>query len=242
MNRLHHLVETLRENIPLLATMGDAELVLLNYGSTDGMHEWCMANLSRHMDSGLVRYFVTREPIYFVHPHAKNIAHRMALGDILVNLDADNYILEGYVKFLKECFSKGDCILASPTFDACGNPGCFGKIAVKKNFFCGVGGYDESIDYGWGWEDNHLINRMMWKYGLPVVVCDPSLCRTIFHSDEERVRHCKVKDMKSNMEETKSRLHELSLKKEYVANKGVNWGWAKDLDGALSQDQDLAYG
>jgi glycosyltransferase involved in cell wall biosynthesis len=229
MNRLHHLKETLIENIPLVEKFDNVELIILNYGSTDGMHYWCKDNLKNQINSGRVKYFYTEKPKQFLHSHAKNIAHKKANGDILINLDADNYIVEGYIEFVLECFEKQNCIIASPPLDHFGKPGCFGKIAVKKQTFYEIGGYEEKIDYGWAWEDNHLINRILWNYGIPIIMTDSKLCKTIEHDDEDRIKYCKGKNMEHNKQLTMNMLQESNLKKEYVANKNNSWGYIDEL-------------
>lgn len=229
MGRLHHLKQTFQVNLKIAAQYPNCEFILLNYGSQDQMHEWCKENMMKYIDKGIVKYFITKEPTYFSHSHAKNIAYKQATGDILVNLDADNYIVAGYIKFISDVLAKNECIIAAPPVDLFGNTGCFGKIALKKEYFYNVGGYEEAIDYGWGWEDNHLLNRAVWYNKVPVIFVDPSLCHTILHGDEERAENSKSKDLFLNEQLTKAKLLELQKTGDFVANKGRKWGYAKDL-------------
>jgi glycosyltransferase involved in cell wall biosynthesis len=231
MNRLHHLRQTLPENIKT-ARGKDAEIVLLDYNSQDGMREWCRENISDAVEEGLIKYIRTEKPTHFIHTHAKNIAYKNASGDIIVNLDADNYIVDGYIEFINKAL-ESDVIVASYPTDRNGIAGSFGKIAIKKEIFLQIGGYDENIKSGWAWEDNHLLNRLLWMFNPTVVMTDPKLCLTIDHSNEERVLNCTGKDMQSNMRETVEMLARVRINKKYVANEGREWGKADDLTTCL---------
>lgn len=230
MNRLHHLRQTLPINIEMMESREDVEFVLLNYGSKDEMHDWCFKNLSKHIITGQLKYLRTKKPTHFVHSHAKNIAHKNAKGDILINLDADNFIVEGYLEFVLNEFAKSNCLVVSPPTDKNGNAGSFGKIAVSANTFYDVGGYEELINLGWAWEDNHFINRVIWHCGIPVIMSNSNFCETIDHSNEERVLNCIGKNMDFNRETTAKMLDSSRKNSDYVANRGKNWGHADDLE------------
>jgi glycosyltransferase involved in cell wall biosynthesis len=234
MGRLHHLKETLPKNLETAESHADHEFVLLNYGSKDGMHEWCRENLRPHIISGRLKYFRTNAPDSFLHSHAKNIAHRRASGEIIVNLDADNYLVDGYVEFVMENLKEGR-IITSPENDIDGVPGCFGKIALFKEQFYSVNGYEEDIEMGWAWEDNHLINRIIWQNDINPIKAPRELCRTISHGDDERLSNCNGngRDILAGKESTWAMLMESRKKQSYIANVGRRWGHASDLSSDL---------
>ena len=229
MGRLHHLKLTLPKNLETAESYPDHEFILLNYGSKDAMHEWCVENLRDQISSGRLKYFRTEKPTFFMHSHAKNLACRQATGQIIINLDADNYLVPGYVEFAADSLAGGRCIVASHPEDAFGVAGSFGKIAVLKEHFYSVNGYDEDIDYGWGWEDNHFINRVVWQNHIEIVMADKALCRVIEHGNDERVENCMGKDMSRNQAATWRKLMDARSRGRYVANEGVPWGFASDL-------------
>ena len=51
-------------------------------------------------ESGRIRYLVTRTPRHYNMSHSRNIAFLAAQGEIVVNVDADNYIGSGFVAHL----------------------------------------------------------------------------------------------------------------------------------------------
>ena len=84
---------------------------------------------------------------------AKNLAHNAAEGDILVNVDADNYLSIQYVNGVLEIF-KDDCdVIVYSEEDNVG-----GRIAISRNNFSRLGGYDERFK-DWGYDDIDFIYR-----------------------------------------------------------------------------------
>src|SRR5690349_9158200 len=91
MNRLHQLEETLLQNIKDNEGYDNLEFVVLNYNSQDGMDEWVREHLSDYISIGKVNYYKTSEPTIFSHSHSKNLMFKLAKGDIVCNVNADNY-------------------------------------------------------------------------------------------------------------------------------------------------------
>jgi len=225
MNRLHHLSNTLPKNLQIISSL-DSEIVVLDYGSTDGLHEWI-----QDLNSDNLKYFYTGEPQYFFAAHAKNVAHKLASGDILCNLDADNFLVPGYTEFLYESFSKDRNIIipSSPT-DPDGNNGTCGKIAVTKEAFYSVNGYDESQNEGWGWDDTNFQYRARMHNNLTIVPCVVTFNKAISHSNEERVVNYPNKNILETQQKSVDNLNEIEQQKRYVANVGKEWGKAIVLD------------
>src|ERR1700748_3109986 len=90
MNRLMHLSETLPRNIRENMDYPNVEFVVLNYNSRDDMDNWIKYNMMDYIRSGILKYYKTTEPAYFDRSHSKNMALRLATGDILCMVDADN--------------------------------------------------------------------------------------------------------------------------------------------------------
>ena len=226
MGRLHHLQRTI---IPNLLNAEDCEFVIVNYNSNDGLHEWVGQNLRSWIDRGIVKYYRTKEPKFFFAAHAKNIAHRQATGDILCNIDADNFIIEGYKEFLLDVFKQKKCMVVSPSLDIFGNPGCCGKIAVLREHFYSVNGYDEDLTFGWCWEDTNLHYRAKHLNDLTSILTETKFCKTIKHYNEERYKNFENKNLQKSQQMGVNRLNEIMETKDYIANKNREWGYAKDL-------------
>lgn len=216
MDRLHHLMQTLPINIKNTESYQNKEFIVLDYGSKDNLKEW--------IKPYNVKFFRTEKPKYFIAAHAKNIAHRQATGDILCNLDADNYLVEGFPEYINELFQSKNCILGSGPVDLFGNAGCCGKIALKKEHFYSVNGYDEEQNLGWGWDDTSLRYRAKMHNNLEEVICDPKWSIVINHSNEERVKNYVIKNIEESRDWSVERLKYLAINKKYVVNQNKNWG------------------
>jgi glycosyltransferase involved in cell wall biosynthesis len=222
MGRLHHLAQTMPSN---LFVAPKSEFVICDYNSQDGLYEWARDNLK-----GKVVYVRTRTPQYFCAGHAKNIAHRHATGDILCNLDADNFLVPGFPEYLEQLFTERPNIcVTSFSQDFALNHGCAGKIAVRREHFYSVNGYDEGQDQGWGWDDTNYSFRVRMHNSLELVELDRKWNRAIGHGNHERVKNYPVRDIEKTEKWSVDRLKAIAENKDYVANKGVEWGAAPDL-------------
>jgi hypothetical protein len=154
-NRLEHAKLTIPRNLEMLRSYPETEMVLLNYGSEEDLDGWVKEYLSDWIADGKLLYGVTRAPTYFKIAHAKNCAHGMARGDVLVNLDSDNWLSQSYIDLVLDSFNRHD----NPIVKGWGR-GYGGRLAVRRNVFEFVGGYDERM-VTWGYEDLDLYDRIM---------------------------------------------------------------------------------
>jgi len=156
----------------------DVEFVLVNYMSPDELDDWVSTRLSRV--EGLV-YVRLREPLPWHVCKAKNMGHRATTGDVIVNLDADNFLGEGYVSRVVAEVGPGN---ASRLV---GHPSVGGRIAVHRDDFFAVGGYDESLA-PMGHEDNDLEARLVLN-GVKVAHW-PRGPLPVDNTDEQRAEFC----------------------------------------------------
>lgn len=195
MGRRHHLAETLPRNLADNAHYPDLEFVLLDYNSGDGLEEWVAASLREQLESGRVTYYRTTEQSFFDRSHARNVAFRLARGEILCNVDADNFTGQGFASYVNERFGSHRGVFLQPDFEGAhrGLRDAFGRLCVRRADFLNVEGYDEGLkDYGW--EDNDLCMRLR-KSGLrPLFFEDDRFLRYIAHDNEERMAHGMLAD------------------------------------------------
>lgn len=194
-NRINHFKETFPQNISENLAEG-IDFLILDYNSNDGLQEWVFENYSTLMQCNIVHYYRTDEPSEFSHSHSKNIAFKLADGDIVCNVDADNFIGPKFHKYLEEIFdSKANCFICSTsrTFNSLGknnwitgSSDLLGRIAIRKKDFLEVGGYDETFA-GYGFEDSDLINRLEMKGLERVVLTDSKFLKVIKHNDSLRL-------------------------------------------------------
>lgn len=152
-----HLHKTYLQNIEDNADYPWIEFVLVNYNSEDGLHEWAQHTLPPFIERGLVNYYYTPEPPLFHASIAKNLAHKVAKGDIVCNLDADNFTGKDFALYLNYLmFDRGDNHIFH--FKKAPYWGTEGRIALTRKNFLALGGYDESFE-SIGHQDHDLINR-----------------------------------------------------------------------------------
>lgn len=190
MNRLHHIKETLQRNIEDNLDYPNAEFVLLDYNSSDGLQEWVKENLNEFVLAGKLIYARTESPSYFRRSHSRNLAFKIATGDLVCNVDADNFIGSGFATFLANIFRK-----TRNVFVAADNTGKYYRINDAVGRFCGwredffdINGYDEKID-GYGFEDVDLCERLHQLGRKKVVIKDVSYLKTVEHDHAERVKN-----------------------------------------------------
>ena len=184
MNRLYHLQETLEKNILDNYLPEDVEFILLDYNSTDGLEEWVRQNMQSYIDTGILVYYKTIEPEHYHRSHSRNMSFRLSNAEILCNLDADNFLGEGFASFIINEFENNDNIFYTSNISF---GDIVGRVAVRKEDFLKIKGYNEALQ-GYGCEDTDLIARLT-QSGLTQKRFDnPAFYHCIQHSNEERVK------------------------------------------------------
>ena len=170
MNRLDHLKITLPQNLNNNSNYKEIiEFLILDYSSTDGLKDWLFSEYYEMITDGYINYYRVENRKSYSHSHSKNQAFKLAQGEIICNIDADNFTGPQFAGYLIDQFDTKDSIflsttsrtfLSSKTKDwITGDSDVLGKIAVRKSDFLRVRGYDESFT-GYGFEDADLINRL----------------------------------------------------------------------------------
>lgn len=196
-NRLHHLSKTLPKNLTDNEPFSDLEFVVLNYNSDDKLDDWVHDNFAHQVEAGRLAYYEMIEEYpgqyqYFNIAHAKNVSHRLALGDIVVNVDADNFTGEGFADWVNLLPWELDIIAVPMYIDVVregiiSNPrGVGGRICMSRFDFLKLGGYDETLGETWGMDDTDLVQRVT-NAGLTHVEIPGRYLDAITHDDEERI-------------------------------------------------------
>lgn len=187
MNRLEHLQETLPLNIDLNKSYPSIEFVLLDYSSTDGLETWINTNLQEHLNSGILKYYKAFGYQHFDRSHSRNMMFKLAEGDIICNIDADNYMGNGFAQYIGDIFSKDPQSLIIPNEKlSYFNRDVIGKFCALKEDFLEVGGYDEEMN-GYGFEDNDLYTRLQTLDRTVRFLDNPQFMKGIKHGDEKRI-------------------------------------------------------
>lgn len=224
MDRLFHLKQTYLKNIENMSSYPDAEFILLDYGSKDGLEDWVKANLSERISSGRVAYYRTADPKNWVAAHAKNMAQRLASGDILCNLDSDILMPKMFCEYIESVFSqKPAVIMAFESEDPYGNNGCAGMVIARKEHFYSVNGYDENIKDGWGYDDMNFQFRCRMHNSLELFV-PPKVCLCIPHPNEVRTANCIDRNIENTRKQSMDKTERCASDRDYVANRSSSWG------------------
>ena len=195
--RLHQLEQTMPQNLEWNRSYPNLEFVLLDYNSQDGLEEWVKQHMQQHIASGRLKYFKFPTPEYYSFSHAKNLAMRLAEGEIICNLDADNFTADRFAFYLAEQLEHVDflvgCSTDNGTFDSDGDQGVTGRFAIRKSLFNHMGGYDERMD-SWGFEDHDLFHRLQ-LLNCSSKTIDSKYLKCITHGDEERNAFTRFKNI-----------------------------------------------
>ncbi|WP_169927065.1 galactosyltransferase-related protein [Mucilaginibacter auburnensis] len=191
MNRLHQLKITLPQNITDNEDYEELEFIILDYNSEDGMEEWVQKNFSHYIDNGRLVYYKTNDPSSWSPSHSKNVAFKLATGDVLCSIWADYYTGKGFANYVNKTFQDFDNIVLTPidfyntkkNYKPAGD--VLGKVCVKKSDFIKVEGFDERMDRH-GFEDYDFINRLEMIGIERKLIEDFTYLNYISHGDEER--------------------------------------------------------
>jgi hypothetical protein len=192
MDRLHHVGPTLLHNLYVCRNL-PVELVVLDYGSTDGFVDWMASkraewNKGPHAPNGrcLLNVYRFDGPKVFHSSHAKNMVHRLAQGEIVCNIDADTYISEGLTEMLVRELSDGRKFLGPANY------AFYGTLGFVRSDFDELGGYDEDM-VGYSYEDTDLALRAE-RFGLTRFILPAGYNVRITHDDHERMKNFVLKD------------------------------------------------
>ncbi len=210
MGRTHHLQQTLPRNLAdnVDWSRPDAvEFVVLDYSSRDGLAEWITTDrgLRPYLDAGILRFARTEGRTHFRHSHAKNMAHSLAVGDVLCNVDADNYTGRGFTDYLRTVFRRRpNAVVATNRFDRRLNAerykGSMGRVALSAENFALLGGYDEGARFrGWSGEDTDLLIRAFRMRLRLIMIRKRRFLEVVPHSDLERIRNTEYVDVEAEL-------------------------------------------
>lgn len=200
MNRLQFLSKTLPVNLAENKDHAGVEFLVLDYNSGDNMEAWVRDNMSEYLESGLLKYYKTYDPVYFHLGHSKNMIMRMATGEIIGMVDADNFAGPGYTRWVEETFRVNgpNSITTTLRKDSIPYRDQGGKLCFSKDLFHAVKGFDEEL-IGYGMDDVDLANRLENAGGKRVFLEEEKYLLYIGHSENERVKNYRYTNLLSNI-------------------------------------------
>lgn len=119
----------------------DCELILLDYQSPDNLQDYIFSNFEKELESGKLKYFYLTNDYNFSCAYAKNVAHRLASGNVLFNLDADGYITSSLIKELRQL--KDNQLFVPRLYGD--DEGTYGRLGYVRDTFYKLNGYNEYV-------------------------------------------------------------------------------------------------
>jgi len=232
MDRLADLSQTLPFNLGY-ERYPDVEFVLLDYGSKkDDVAAWVKANLSDYISNGKLNFYRTDEPQHYSMGISRNIAFKAATGDVVVNVDADNYIVW---RTAPQAPDRTFCEYLNILANQCeGRRGMFAKGKrllrgrlgfFKKEFMDELGGYDEEM-VGYGYDDIDLLRRG-WASGYELYWFGGIYLERIKTSSKQKGENMPIKNWKES-EKLNQQLGYKKIEQGILkANEGKPWGKAR---------------
>jgi hypothetical protein len=218
-NRFYQLQQTFEANLELISRDAGTEWVILNFNSRDALHDFMMERLPDLPGNVVYARDLIDRPWH--SSIAKNVAHRLASGDVLFNLDGDNYIADA-LDLVRPQFANG--IKGLHLWSGVRRDGTFGRIAFAREVFYELGGYDESF-HPVAFQDCDLLLRAVARR-LPLASVRSSPDAALKNTKEATMMNCKLEGMswKACNEENGKRSHANIQAGRLVANVEVAWG------------------
>src|SRR4030066_270134 len=224
MNRLDDLKLTLPKNIQDNKDYPNIEFILLDYNSTDGLSDWVKNNLYDYIESKKLIFYRTEEPKHYKMSHSRNVVFKLASGDIVSNVDADNYTKKGLACYVNQL---ANAIPSKATFIK-SNQVMHGRIGFyKKEFVDLLGGYDEGL-VGYGFDDRDLFFRSIalgftiLSYGKYYNKTANRIDKNINYDKDSVVYNTKYIEWVNKVISMGN-----LLGNKFKANEGLHWGKAK---------------
>ncbi len=122
------------------------------------IRDWVFSEFRDFLKEGYLKYYHSDRLETWHASIAKNASHSVAEGAILVNLDCDNYTGPEGSQFIVDTFSEYPFNIVLWQFSGKKQDGSFGRIALTRDMFFQLGGYDESF-LPMGYQDDDLLDR-----------------------------------------------------------------------------------
>ncbi|MEO6523839.1 MAG: glycosyltransferase family A protein [Mucilaginibacter sp.] len=190
MNRAEHLKLTLPANIESNKDYKNIEFLILDYNSEDDVQDFVIKSFPSEIENGKLVYYKTLTPDVFNRSHSRNLSFKLATGEIICNIDADNFTGDGFASFIAQQFKIDSDIFLSAFEKNKSNSGdVLGRICLKKEHFHKLRGYDERME-NHGFEDTDFVNRLILS-GLKsfVIPADKGFLHAIKHDDGLRIKN-----------------------------------------------------
>lgn len=229
MNRFHDISRTIIKNIEDNDDYENLEFLLLDYSSSDGLKNWILESehIRNYIDKGRLVVYRTENQKFFRPNHSRNMSFRLATGELIANVDSDNFTHKGYASRINECASVGDnsLLIVPDNFLVRDSNRILlkGRFAVYKNDLEMLHGFDEDLDEGFGHDDLNFVFRAMLA-GFKIVRYEGLFTEDRLETkDKERVKFVKNKNFSEIQKNNSSITYEKISKGKITVNSN-GWG------------------
>jgi hypothetical protein len=171
-------------------TYENIEFLILDYNSSDGLEEYIRNNYQEQLENKKLVYFKIDSVQFYDWTHSRNLAVSLSTGEIVCNLDADNFTGPSFAQYLNDTFNKASDIFLTTYYIPLRKNDVLGRICMLKKHFLEIGGYDERMKH-YGFEDIDLLHRLI-RMGLRKMdISNPLFLNAIQHSNQERISNSK---------------------------------------------------
>lgn len=183
-NRLGQFEQTFEANAEQILAYPEVEWVIVNFNSADALDRF-MGDRLGDLPERIV--YVRESSGRSWHASiAKNVAHRHAAGRVLMNLDCDNLIGDA-LEVVEEYF--GQHYRLAHLWTGVLGDGTYGRIAIDRELFHALGGYDESF-YPMAYQDADLVARAAAMQARCIRVPSPEGLALV-NSKTDSLRNCR---------------------------------------------------
>lgn len=210
-NRAADLKRTLPRMLAAADNSPPAEVVVLDYNSTDGLWNYIRTMLGK---ARLVYRRYTGRDHYHI-AHAYNLAVKASSGDYVAIMGADAVLAPGYVAEARKLIDKGCVWMRGRHYK--------GIVCVQREEFISAGGYDERFEF-YGAEDRDLEARLRRRGGKFGLMPD-GVVSVIRTPNARKVRNYRLDLSKAEMSGRNHEIYDQNVTDGVlVANRGKEWG------------------
>lgn len=206
LNRNDQIMVTLPQNLKdNVEDRAWVEFIVVDFNQDDTLEKWMTnGNFDHYLNDGYLKYYHTKALVSWHASIAKNTAHALGSGNILVNLDGDNFVGVSGAQFVSKQFLNTpvglDENVKSIVFHqhdrSKRGSGTYGRIACRREDFIRVGGYLEWLA-PMSYQDADLVKRLERLTSQPAL-CDGQSEYTwaIKNSKDRSIANCTDKTYK----------------------------------------------
>ena len=240
MNRFWQIKTTLTQNLKdNYLDKEIIEFILVDFNSNDGLKEFVLSECQQELSEGYLKYYFIDKLDTWNASITRNTSHILGNGEILINLDADNFTGYRGGKFIIDIFEQNDKKVFIHQWCGEYRKGDYGRIGYYKKDFFNLGGYNQDF-YPMGYLDTDLINRFIASGFTMLNIRDKEYNRAIPNNKNNSIQNCD-----GNMSWRKMNMYNLLLSQKniitnnLIANKDKEIGIRVDESEVKDKEDEL---